>query len=218
MTQLIFESVIYKRSIENVIPKYVRDLINKNLELIEFMSWFIPETKEDEKLARYKLAEYKDNQRELHEFGFKNVIPKMNKPFSLQKQRTETLKNLNNELLEKIETVDLKNIGEIKLDIKKFLRIQEILESRNKTYFGLFLNHENYLRIRLLLGNRCSNCGKYNNLTIHHITPFSCGGTNEIQNLIILCRDCHDLEHHMIKFGFSKFKEYKQFIKHDGVC
>lgn len=40
--------------------------------------------------------------------------------------------------------------------------------------------------------NRCKSCGKSNTLLhIHHKIPKSCGGNDELDNLITLCRDCH---------------------------
>lgn len=41
------------------------------------------------------------------------------------------------------------------------------------------------------LGNECLICGSKENLEIHHIVPISKGGTNEIENLAILCRKCN---------------------------
>ena len=40
-------------------------------------------------------------------------------------------------------------------------------------------------------GNACANCGKTNDIELHHIVPLSVGGTNAISNVIPLCRECH---------------------------
>lgn len=46
----------------------------------------------------------------------------------------------------------------------------------------------------------CEICGKSGridkgNFDIHHIKPRSQGGKDNIENLILLCRKCHDLAH-----------------------
>ena len=42
---------------------------------------------------------------------------------------------------------------------------------------------------------KCEDCNTTKNLTIHHITPTSVGGTHKAENLEILCRECHDKYH-----------------------
>ena len=50
-------------------------------------------------------------------------------------------------------------------------------------------------------GYRCQKCGwaagkrERNRLDSHHITPRSKGGTDTLDNLICLCKDCHTAEH-----------------------
>ena len=39
--------------------------------------------------------------------------------------------------------------------------------------------------------SRCVNCMSENDLQIDHITPHSRGGTNNLDNLQMLCRDCN---------------------------
>ena len=52
---------------------------------------------------------------------------------------------------------------------------------------------------------RCTSCGDEEMLHIHHITPLSSGGTNDIENLITLCGNCHQLEHpHIIPVDFKQ--------------
>lgn len=48
------------------------------------------------------------------------------------------------------------------------------------------------------LGCACGNCGKDNTETpieYHHIVPLALGGTNNIGNIVPLCRKCHLLVH-----------------------
>lgn len=41
-------------------------------------------------------------------------------------------------------------------------------------------------------GHKCARCGVKDNLTIDHITQLSVGGKNDLNNLQILCVDCHE--------------------------
>ena len=43
--------------------------------------------------------------------------------------------------------------------------------------------------------NQCSRCFSSENLNIHHIKPIKNGGGNDLQNLEILCVECHKKEH-----------------------
>lgn len=49
-------------------------------------------------------------------------------------------------------------------------------------------------------GYKCSICGKTNNLQMHHKIPIKDGGTNDLFNLIPLCKDCHE-KIHKFKIG-----------------
>lgn len=54
-------------------------------------------------------------------------------------------------------------------------------------------------------GKYCKRCGNSRNLHVHHVTPLSKGGTNEIANLQFLCEDCHSKKHGGRDFS-GKFK------------
>ena len=41
-------------------------------------------------------------------------------------------------------------------------------------------------------GYCCEQCGTVLNLTLHHIVPVAHGGTSDRDNLMTLCRACHD--------------------------
>ena len=45
---------------------------------------------------------------------------------------------------------------------------------------------------------KCERCETTEKLTINHRTPVSAGGTNEAENLQILCRECHDKYHGIV--------------------
>ena len=43
--------------------------------------------------------------------------------------------------------------------------------------------------------HQCRQCSTGEDLTMHHIKPLKDGGENVADNLIALCRACHDEEH-----------------------
>lgn len=45
------------------------------------------------------------------------------------------------------------------------------------------------------LKTRCYYCSSTNNLTLHHLFRREMGGANEPENLLCVCRDCHDRIH-----------------------
>ncbi len=49
----------------------------------------------------------------------------------------------------------------------------------------------------------CADCGSMFDLTVHHKLPLSQGGTNDIENLILICKDCHEARHDRKFFGRS---------------
>ena len=64
-------------------------------------------------------------------------------------------------------------------------------------------------------GRYCSMCGSEQNVQVHHKIPIRDGGTNELENLIPLCRDCHQEIHHFVfcenpKIISSKYGQYTQ--------
>ena len=50
----------------------------------------------------------------------------------------------------------------------------------------------------------CNRCGKSENLEIHHIIPVAQWGGNDINNLMLLCQDCHKI---IDKESFEKNKK-----------
>ncbi len=64
-------------------------------------------------------------------------------------------------------------------------------------------NYRDYIHIQ----PKCEFCGK-DAEEVHHLTPRTCGGTNDEENLMSLCKHCHNLIHkkitpigELIKFG-----------------
>lgn len=60
-------------------------------------------------------------------------------------------------------------------------------------------------------GAKCQRCGSKENLHVHHIVPFGNKGLRaDINNLILLCKDCHNFVH-------SKRNVDKEYIEKGGV-
>jgi hypothetical protein len=53
--------------------------------------------------------------------------------------------------------------------------------------------------------NKCAICSKYDKLGhTHHINPLSRGGNNNLENLVYLCRYCHEDQHWHLKLRKDK--------------
>lgn len=51
-------------------------------------------------------------------------------------------------------------------------------------------------KIETFWNNQCAICGNNDFLEIHHLTPKAHGGTDDYDNLILLCACCHAAIHH----------------------
>ena len=57
------------------------------------------------------------------------------------------------------------------------------------------ITKSNRRKIETFWKNKCAICEKKDYLEIHHITPKKSGGTDEYDNLILLCARCHAAIH-----------------------
>jgi predicted HNH restriction endonuclease len=60
-----------------------------------------------------------------------------------------------------------------------------------KKHVKIYLKHHNYGEQDVILCEKCSLVA----VDIHHIKLKSMGGTDDIDNLIALCRNCHEIAH-----------------------
>jgi len=60
----------------------------------------------------------------------------------------------------------------------------------------------------------CEQCGEaYTKLHIHHRIPLSKGGNHAIDNLMLLCEDCHSKIHGGLEFSYTNNQEIGTFVK-----
>lgn len=203
----------------NIIPEKTIELIRECKNLINLFSWYVPHTINDEDYIISQLERYREIQHELKNTICTELIPKISKPPILVspnkiskkcKKRThvhslikhyeaptQTLLNENSNLIHKLYTCDLNNIEEMKSVFEQYNKVQEKLRLRDVNSSKFELHVSTREKILLLLGNKCSSCGSLQNLTLHHIKAKKDGGTNSIDNLQVLCRDCHDTVHNI---------------------
>jgi 5-methylcytosine-specific restriction endonuclease McrA len=88
-----------------------------------------------------------------------------------------------------------------KLGIKKYL-------------YGEIKKHKAWIRAQAIkkYGNICELCGYNLHVETHHIIPKHKGGHHEINNLIVLCSNCHALITNK-KLNLKSRKEIKKFSK-----
>ena len=62
---------------------------------------------------------------------------------------------------------------------------------------------------------RCAGCGYPEDLEVHHKVPLCFGGTSEPDNLVLLCRICHDKEHRSKRSEKMRFDPYQKHLIRD---
>ena len=73
-----------------------------------------------------------------------------------------------------------------------------------------------YTNIKVRDGYHCQMCGGREVITIHHIIPRSWGGRDEVDNLVVLCWECHQNTHRAYTSGLcgpGTFWEYLRAMR-----
>lgn len=61
-------------------------------------------------------------------------------------------------------------------------------------------------RHKLKQEHSCERCGSDKDLIVHHKVSIACGGTHDIENLVVLCKNCHRRVHsNRCMCDFEKF-------------
>lgn len=76
--------------------------------------------------------------------------------------------------------------GKANITKPKYKRTWGIPASAQKQVRDIVLSRDNH---------KCVECGKTNNLNVHHIVYRCNGGSNDSENLITLCNKCHAEKH-----------------------
>jgi len=117
-----------------------------------------------------------------------------------------------NELHEELDVLDklYEQYGTDGLSAKQWARVEEIgilLDSDRKTTKALKsrMKRDGVKACRKHVlnanGNKCYVCGYslLSVLVIHHVKPVSEGGSNELENLVVLCPTCHAVVHTLLR-------------------
>lgn len=90
-----------------------------------------------------------------------------------------------NNLIKQLREIDKKTYQEIgKIFNISRQRIQQIYKNYNIKY-----SKKKKKAIYYLYNNKCNNCNEINNLHIHHIDKNR--SNNSLENLLLVCRNCH---------------------------
>ena len=83
------------------------------------------------------------------------------------------------------------------------------------------LKQQSRLKLHERAGGKCEHCGReldYHDMQLHHVVPASMNGTNNPNNLMCLCPECHHLihanavvNHELIE---KKLREHPEVLKH----
>jgi len=73
--------------------------------------------------------------------------------------------------------------------IKAKLERQADIQSRRRGF--ALVRSESYAAVAARDGEKCATCGRTDNLTVDHVLAIAKGGSNDIDNLQLLCRSCN---------------------------
>ena len=83
------------------------------------------------------------------------------------------------------------------------------------------LKKQSRLKLYERAGGKCEHCGReldYHDMQLHHVVPASMNGTNNPNNLMCLCPECHHLihanavvNHELIE---KKLREHPEVLRH----
>ena len=80
-----------------------------------------------------------------------------------------------------------KGVDRVDRTYRKFTHLRTELRPASREH----LSASKRKRILLRGKGRCMKCGSKKNLEIDHVVPLARGGSNRLENLQLLCRDCN---------------------------
>jgi len=97
-------------------------------------------------------------------------------------------------LIDKEIVKELRNMG-IKEATQWRVRYRRRRLGIKKYLYGEIKKHRVWIRMQAIkkYGNKCELCGYRLSVDTHHILPKNKGGLHEIDNLMVLCPNCHAL-------------------------
>ena len=104
--------------------------------------------------------------------------------------------------------VDILDLQKATLDssqkIERYAIHHTSLLQRLTGFYDLYLDYPPDWELRrtavINRDGRCRKCRSYRASHVHHIIPLGRGGTNRIDNLLLLCRECHLRSHGVSEF------------------
>ena len=73
---------------------------------------------------------------------------------------------------------------------RKLVHLKTEARPANRTYIPAYTKKLVFIRDN----HRCVKCGSTKDFELHHIIPHARGGSNRLENLQLLCRDCNRMK------------------------
>lgn len=102
--------------------------------------------------------------------------------------------------------VDSQKDVEVLVDTDKYRHLVRVEQANGLVYKR---KTKNYLKVYKRDDYTCQYCGADSDLTIDHIQPFSSGGSNDLDNLVVACRHCNSVLNDKV---FDSFELKRKFL------
>lgn len=194
---------------ERIGSKYTNKNANRQEILEQVISWYI-DSKEDADICNYMEAHMNDNDAsELWDY-FNSVISWIKEIFPGdwdKSMKTINWGHLYNRY--KDETFDVDEIHDKFIELRDYQASKELDVSMAKIVEYCITRDENILKARAFSNNQravlynrqkgiCPDCGKHfviGDMHAHHVIPWYNGGLTELNNGVMLCKECHKQRH-----------------------
>lgn len=139
---------------------------------------------------RREYRRYRRSHKHYRPARFNNRVSMIKKglpPPSIKQKKDSIIRVVNS--LNKFVNIDNIHLEDVKIDIREMVEGKKLYGNE----YNVSNKENGNLRKATLIRDNytCQECGKKNNLEVHHIVPRSKNGSNSIYNTITLCEDCH---------------------------